>query len=138
MGRCLSFDDGLVKRFCVNDCLTISFTINRKQAFKSLVKSKSLVFSPAVPNFDKYVNPPFSQEYWNRFATSYYEILKMCDCNLKVYDFFNEKYNQNLMFHFMKTLLVITFKMNFHWILKFLSTMILQTLIKITITITCC
>ena len=63
MGRCLSFDDVLAKRFCVNDCLTISFTINRKQTFKSLVKSKSLVFSPSVPNFDKYVNPPFSQEY---------------------------------------------------------------------------
>ena len=60
MGRCLSFDDTLAKRFCVNDCLTISFTINRKQSLKH---SKSLVFSPSVPNSDKYVYPPFTQDF---------------------------------------------------------------------------
>ena len=60
MGRCLSFDDTVAKRFCVDDCLTISFTINRKHTLKH---TKSLVFSPGVVNSDKYVFPPFSQEY---------------------------------------------------------------------------
>ena len=43
-GRCLSLDDVVAKRFCTNECLTISFSIHRNQTIK---QSKSFVFSPA-------------------------------------------------------------------------------------------